>query len=82
MRVRGGVVTCNMGNLAPAGNIGVTINTPPTASARRASPPASRRPETDPMAQQHHGPLTVSVSGGTVVVINMSDSGAGSLRRP
>jgi len=76
-----GTVTCNMGNLAPAGNIGVTINTTANSVGTQSITGSVAASEADPNGANNSLALTVAVSGGTVVVVNTNDTGAGSLRQ-
>jgi uncharacterized repeat protein (TIGR01451 family) len=76
-----GTVSCNVGNLASAASTSVTINvTAPNVGTQSITGSADAT-ETDPTAVNDSLTLSVAVAGGTVVVTNTNDSGAGSLRQ-
>jgi uncharacterized repeat protein (TIGR01451 family) len=76
-----GTVTCNVGNLGNAGSAPITINTTASSTGTQSITATVSATEADPTPANNATTLTVAVSGSSVVVTNVNDSGAGSLRQ-
>jgi len=77
----GGTITCNLGNILNGITVGVLVdlNTTTTAGTHTVTGSATAT-ETDPLPGNNSISPAVEVTGSTLTVVNVNDSGPGSLR--
>jgi uncharacterized repeat protein (TIGR01451 family) len=77
----GGIVTCNVGNIASAGEVHVIFDLTATTTGTHSITGTANATESDPVPSNNSITPSVTVSGSTFTVTNTNDSGPGSLRQ-